>query len=30
MIEKDYSIKENLIFKLIEEKLQTSYDWKKM
>ena len=29
MNEKD-SIKENLIFKLIEEKLQTSYDWKKM
>ena len=29
MSEKD-SIKENLIFKLIEEKLQTSYDWKKM
>jgi len=29
MNEKD-SIKENLIFKLIEEKLQTSYDWEKM
>ena len=29
MNEKNF-IKENLIYKLIEEKLQTSYDWKKM
>ena len=25
-----YTIEENLIFKLIKEKIQSSYDWKKM